>query len=398
MSHRLRIALFGASVVSMVLMVAVGALGVTIEAQTDSPAATVLDLLNEARLDQGLDPYRQSHLLTDAARRHAQDLAANGFADPEDVHLGSDGTDEQDRIAEAGYAAWTEDDRLMVAEDVWSGRGLPEDALASFAQDPIERNNLFSQKYREIGIGFATDSDGGSVYVLDFGVRPNVLPIFINDGAPSTENPEAAIRLTNERARPGGRGAGSMGEAIEVRISDEPAFEDPPWQPWASLVPWTLPDSAGEHTVYVQFRDAAGRTATSGDTIFLDTGTPGTPTTTPLTPTSELSGSPAPESTVPGIPQTGEPQATPEGRPSTPDPTPGPSSEVSVVTPFPTWTPLPSPEPTQAEFGQSREAAVAPKGMGEAGRLLAVVGILQGAAVFMGVYLMLRRGGGAQGE
>lgn len=397
MCHRLRAATLGACIVSMVLLVAVGPLSATTEAQEESPAATLLDLLNEARLDEGLDPYHLSRLLADAAQRHAQDVASNGFTDPDDVHRGSDGSDEQDRIGAAGYAAWTENGRLMVAENVWSGRGSPEDALASFAQDPAERANLFSGVHREIGIGVASNPEGESIYVLVFGSRPNVLPIFINDGAPSTQNREVAVRLTNERARPEGSGAGSMGEAIEFRIADEPAFEELPWQGWASLVPWTLPDAAGEQAVYVEFRDAGGRTARSVDTIFLDTGTPGTPEVAPVTPTAEAPGSPGPEPPGPETPEAGEPEGTPEGA-ATPGDTPEAASQTAVATPFPTWTPLPSPEPTRTAPGQSREAAALPQRMGDYGRLLTVLGALQGAAVLMGVYLMLRRGGGGEGE
>jgi hypothetical protein len=376
----------------------VGPLGISIEAQEGSPPAALLSLLNEVRLDEGLDPYRQSRLLTDAAERHVDDIAINGFAHLENVHLGSDGTDEQERIEEAGYAAWTRNERLIVGENVWSGRGVPEDALASFLEDPVQRDNLLSDTYREVGIGYAIDADGRGYYVLDFGARPNVLPIFINDGAANTDNPEIAIRLTNERARPEGRGTAFMGEAIEIRVSNEPAFEELSWQSWAPLVSWVLPDSAGEHTIYVEFRDAAGRTAASADNIFLDKGTPVRPTVTLVTSTPEPTGSPPSESAATQVPPTTDSESTAEGVPSTPEPTPEPSSQTPVVTPFPTWTPLPSPEPTQTEFGQSTEADALLLGRGGYGRLLAVLGILQGAAVFLGVYLMMRRGGSTRRE
>jgi hypothetical protein len=280
---------------------------------------------------------------------------------------------------------------LIVAENVWSGRGSPEEVLAAFVEDPGQRDNLFSDRYREVGIGFATDADGQSIYVLDFGARPNVLPIFINDGAAATENREVAIRLTNERAHPEGRGTGFMGEAIEIRISDEPSFEDLSWQSWAPLVSWILPDSAGEHTVYVEFRDAAGRTAASADNIFLDKGTPTTPTAVPITPTPELTVSPARESIGESASQT--PELSPGEASATPAPTPSPSSQALMGTPFPTWTPLPSPQPTQPELASSPGSAASPFGMGDYARPLAIVGILQGTALFLGAYLLMRRGG-----
>ena len=377
--------------VFLILLTSPGPLGIDLAAQAGA-SARLLELLNEARLDEGLDPYRQSRLLTDAAQRHASDLAANGFADADDVHLGSDGTDEEDRIEDAGYSAWTRDEQLIVAENVWAGRGSPEDVLASFLEEPAQRDNLFSDRYREVGIGFATDTDERSIFVLVFGARPNVLPIFINDGAATTENREVAIRLTNERARPEGRGTGFMGEAIEIRISNEPAFEDLSWQSWGPLVSWVLPDSAGEHTVYVEFRDAAGRTAASADNIFLDTGTPITPTAVPMTPTREPTVSPPPEADGESASQT--PDLSAGETLSTPGPTP--TAQALIGTPFPTWTPLPSPQPTQAELAPSPGSGAAPFGMGDYARPLAIVGILQGTALLLGAYLLMRRGGSAQ--
>jgi hypothetical protein len=416
MHHPLRIAGFWICVALIALLSIGRSPGHGVAAQEGDPAATLLRLVNDARLNEGLDPYSQSRLLTDAARRHADDVAANGFADADDVHLGSDGTHEQERIQEAGYTAWTRDDgSLTVDENVWSGRGTPDDVLAFFLGDEVHRDNLMSSVYREIGIGVATDDEGRSTYVLDVGARPNVLPVFINDGAASTENSEVAIRLTNEQVRPEGEGATSMGEAIEIRISNDPAFEELSWQPWAPLVSWTLPDTVGDHTVYVQFRDAAGRTAASADSIFLDKGTPTTPTVVPPTATTEptatpLPPSPTPEPTETPLPPSATPAptatqipptATPELSAPTAPPTPALSATpltsfglAANITPFPTWTPLPSPERMRPEREQPDAAPLSLPDMGDYGRPLIAVGILQGVAIVLGLYLALRRGRG----
>ncbi|RLC85001.1 MAG: hypothetical protein DRI79_12005 [Chloroflexi bacterium] len=358
-------------------------------AQEPDPVATWLALVNEARLDEGLAPYAASTLLNAGAQRHADDIAANGFTDPNNVHLGSDGSTPQQRIAEAGYVAWTwNGGELVVGENVWTGYGSTEDALAFFLEDPPHRENLLSGVYREIGVGVATDADGRNYYVLDFGARPNVLPIFINDGAASADNPEIAIRLTNEEARPEGEGTNFMGLAIEIRISSQPEFDDLPWQPWEPLVPWTLPDMPGEHFVYVQFRDAAGRTAASTDSIFLGEGVPITPTPVSPSPTAEPTATPIPPSPTPEPTVTSAPAATSTPEPATtvePTTTPAPSltpfpsaTPVPVTaTPFPTWTPLPT---------------TPPPGTGDQGSLLILLATLQGLALILGVYLALRRG------
>ncbi len=384
--------------VGAIALAALGPMGFRVDAQEEPPVAVLLDGLNSVRLDEGLDPYRRSRLLDDAAQRHASDLAANGFADPDDPGLGSDGSSEQDRIREAGYAAWTENEQLVVGESVWAGTGTPSDVLASLLEDPTHRENLLSEAYREVGIGLATNGDGQGYYVINVGARPNVLPIFINDGAPGTENREVAIRLTNERVRPEGRGTAFIGEAIEMRISDEPTFEGLSWQPWTPLVSWILAETAGEQTVYVQFRDAARRTAAAADSIFLGTDVPATPASVSGTPSPDPTASPAAGLPVTEVPPSTDRELDPPDGPVTAEPTPDSPSEAAPVTPFPTWTPLPSPEPTGNPLSQPDETALNSTAMANYTKPLAIVGVLQGAALVLGVYLMMRRGGASSRE
>ena len=278
-------------------------------AQAENPALEFYALVSQARLDNGLPPYGWSDLLAAAAQRHADDLATHRLAS----HTGSDGSTPRQRIAEAGYAAWG--NGAVVGENFWTGYGSIQDALDWFMGDPPHRENILSSRYREIGIGVATDSEGRAYYVLDFGARPNVLPIFINDGAPTTESPQVAIRLTNEDAYPQGEGSAYMGRAIEVRLSNTPDFSGASWQSWEPLLPWTLPAEPGEHWVYVQFRDGAGRTAGSADSIILVL--PGT-TPAPPVPTD----TPTPEATVARPPRRPHPRRQRCRRRSPPRPPP----------------------------------------------------------------------------
>ncbi len=344
------------------------------EAQEEDLAAQFYALVNQARLDEGLAPYNIFTLLTDSAQRHAGDLAAYGFTS-DDVHVGSDGSTAKKRITVAGYAAWTRDDgELVVGENVWTG--AIEDGLAYFLENPPQRENILSPVYREIGIGVAADANGQNYYVLNFGARPNVLPIFINDGAANTDNPEIAIRLTNEEFRPEGQGIVFMGQAIEIRISNEPVFDDLPWQSWEPLVPWTLPDTPGEHTVYVQLRDAANRTAASVDTIVLGEGAITVPTLIPPSPTTEATAAPSPAATPTS--------ATPSLPVPTPSPlVPSPSPLPLNFTPLSTWTPLPPASPLET---------------GDHDMPLGAVVALQGLALILGLYLALRRGGGKRND
>ena len=359
------------------VLLALLALALPVRSQEDL-AGQFYALVNGARLENGLAPYGWSTELAASAQRHADDLAAHRMAS----HTGSDGSTPAQRIAEAGYGAW----EGVTGENFWTGFGTVEEAFAWFMDDPPHRANILNPRYREIGIGVASDPEGRFYYVLDFGARPNVLPIFIDDGAATTESTEVAIRLTNENARPQGEGTLFIGKAVEIRISDDLDFDDQPWQPWEPLVAWTLPDQPGEHMVYVQFRDGAGRTTVSSDSILLVPGAgtptpiPPTPTPTPLPPTDTPTPLPTDTPTpTPPPTATPTPSPSPTATPLPPSPTPTPLAiaEAATPIPFPTWTPLP---PTPA-----------PPVAGGYGPVLGLLCALQVIAVLLGIYLILRR-------
>jgi hypothetical protein len=342
-----------------------------LQAQEQDPAAQFYELVNQARTSESLSPYGWSNELAAAAQRHADDLAANQLAS----HIGTDGSDASQRIAEAGYAAWG--GGAMVGENYWAGSTTAPEAFDWFMESQPHRENILNPRYREIGVGVATDVEGRFYYVLNFGVRPNVLPIFINDGAATTESPQVAILLTNEEAYPLGEGSNRMGRAIEVRISNVPELDDQPWRQWEPLVDWALPEQPGEYTIYVQFRDGAGRTAVSTGRITL---VPGPDTPTPLPPTPTLT--PVPPTATPVPTDTPVPTPVPtEAIP--PSPTAAPPSPIPVATPeltptpFLTWTPLPP-------------AAVAREPSGVEPLLGFLCG-LELLAVLLGLYLALRR-------
>lgn len=364
-----------------------------ISAQEPDLVAGWLARVNQVRLDAALAPYESSGLLAAAAQRHADDVAAHGFASGDDPHLGSDGTHEQERVAQAGYVAWTWNSGGTIVDENMSTHDTIDAGMDFFLGSEAHRNNILSSRYREIGIGVATDGAGGYYHVLVFGVRPNVFPIFINDGAATTDDPNVAIHLTNEEARPDGEGTDKMGQAIEVRISDDRDWDDQPWQPWSSYVPWTLPETSGEHAVYVQFRDAAGRTTESADTIILEGEGPVEPTPVPPTFTPEPTATAIPPTNTPEPTATPEPTLVPEptvtatSAPSpVPSPTlfvPTPSPQLGGPTSFPTWTPLPTLVPPQSSESQPP---------------FCLLGALQGVVVLFGLYLILRRGRRGQPE
>jgi uncharacterized protein YkwD len=303
--------------------------GVTPVGSQESRSAQLLVLINQARLYEGLTPLGHSTLLAQAAQRHVDDLVTMSAL----THVGSDGSTFQQRIREARYQAWN--DGLLVDEVLWTGLGSAEDALVWFYTSP-EWSTLADSRHREIGIGYADDA-GVRYYVVTLGARPGVLPVFLNDGAEFTDVPQVALRLTNEDAVPLGD-AGWIGRAIEVRLSNTPEFETLPWQPWEALLPWQLAgDQPGDYAVYVQFRDGAGRTAVSEDTVRLVS--PGeAPTLRPLPNLPQRPTSPA---EFPIIPEEIDSPSMPAPLPTVvTTPASQETQSGETVTPFPTWTPL----------------------------------------------------------
>jgi len=326
--------------------------------------------INRARLNDGLAPLGLSTLLTQAAQRHADDIARRGVAS----HEGADGSTYQQRIRQVGYRAWN--DGLLVNEVVWLGLGGPADALNWF-RNQAEAWAIFTDaRYREIGVGYAEDGQGVRYFVIVFGARPGVLPIFINDGAEVTDSPVVAVRLTNEEAEPMGEGTW-IGKAIEVQVSDTPDFNGTPWQPWEPLLPWALSGmEPGEYAVYVQFRDGANRTAVAEATIRLVAPGEAPPTPTLL---PELTGevSPFPETSLPD--GEGEQPPSPEEGAELPSPqmgTPVPALPSEFLEPLPTWTPLADLEPPTTETRPSNWPVIA-------GFILQGVALLLGAAAFL---------------
>jgi len=339
-------------------------------AQQSDFSVDFYNAINRARLNDGLAPLGLSTLLTQAAQRHAEDIAKRGVAS----HDGADGSSYQQRIREAGYRAWN--DGLLVNEVVWLGLGGPVDALNWFHNRAEEWGIFTDVRYREIGVGYAEDGQGVRYFVITFGARPGVLPIFINDGAEVTELPVVAVRLTNEEAVPMGEGAW-IGKAIEVRLSDTPDFNGAAWQPWEPLLPWPLSGiEPGQYGVYVQFRDGANRTAVAEATIQLvEPGeAPPTPTALP-----ELGTEPLPSPETPSPEAEGTPQPSPEGETELPSPqlvTPVPTVVPEFMEPLPTWTPLVDLEPPTTETKPSNWPVIA-------GFILQGVALLLGAAAFL---------------
>ena len=270
-----------------------------------------LTQINRARLTNGLAPFAYSPILEKAAQRHSDDMARNGFLSD----AGSDDSTAKDRMANAGYPAWS-NDRLIWGENLYADVTEFSAALNFILNDSSQARILLNPRYREIGIG-AGNAEGGKVYwTLLYGAQPNGLPVFINDGAAVTNNATVAVRLSQEEAVVNGE-PNVIGRVLDVRLSSNATFAGASWQPWQPLLEFKFDTKPGVKTVYAQYRDGAGRTAGAAASVNYDPNAsnaiqslgPGDikPNETPrvivtLTPAPTLTGSPAPNVSTPSPP------------------------------------------------------------------------------------------------
>jgi uncharacterized protein YkwD len=407
--------------------------------QAQNSVSELLALINSARAAEGLHPYAISVALSSAAQRHSEDMAASGQIG----HTGSDGSSSTQRILEAGYGVY--EFGLVASQNIYGGTGGAQAPFDEWLSQPGARSNLMSSKYREAGIGFASDAQGRAYWTLTVGAQPNVLPVFINGGVTRVDSITVTLNLVPENVAPEGLGT-AMGQPKAYRASTDAEFVGADWEPWAASVNFALEDVEGLQTVYVQLRDSEGRTTVSrasvtlGDisetdeatgTIEADvTATPSatsvstaepseTPTTSPegiRTATATTSATPTP---VPSATATPTPSATPIPATQTPTrpvstataspqpsqtPTPFPTITSSPVPPAsPTNTPLPSatilatspPAEVTPILIPPEAGVVEPEGEGESPSLASRIAPwalgLQIVALALGVYVALRR-------
>lgn len=278
-----------------------------------TPERQMYEALNAERLRQGLRPVAWSPELATAATAHTADMARNGFLD----HVGSDGLDQQQRAAKAGYlvppgSGW------MVIEAI-SGMSTLDGALGWLLGDGLHRRVLLRSSFREVGIAYAS-SAGSSYWALDFGCRPNVLPVFASTAA---DGKGVSLLFSNEECGAYG-GPQQMGRATELQLSKSADFSDGSWEPFAD----TKRLSSAPSSLAVRLRDGDGRQSAPAyltfDTLPMASGLAplATPTPSP-TPTSKATATPTASPTA-----TNTPTATPTATATaTPEPTPEPEDE-----------------------------------------------------------------------
>jgi uncharacterized protein YkwD len=126
----------------------------------------LLRLINLERATVGLPPLRENTTLTQAARRHADDMITHQSSS----HFGSDGTHPYTRMTQEGYTGtpWTEATGI--------GPDTPASIIASWMASSRHRDIVLDRTAGDIGLGYA--HDGLQLYqhtwVIDLGASEAV--------------------------------------------------------------------------------------------------------------------------------------------------------------------------------------------------------------------------------
>lgn len=120
---------------------------------------TLIELINEARVDVGRAPLAVNQQLMNAAQEHSLDMACNDFL----RHSGSDGSWVGVRILRSGYPNPYYLELLAI--------GLPQDAMLQWNNDPDQWAKVINSRVTEIGVGYVYNkfSSYGGYWTVDMG-------------------------------------------------------------------------------------------------------------------------------------------------------------------------------------------------------------------------------------
>ncbi|MBN1372389.1 MAG: hypothetical protein JW987_10670 [Anaerolineaceae bacterium] len=120
----------------------------------ESFEVAILELVNNARAQEGLPALALNNELVAAARAHSTDMACYGIRD----HTGSDGSNWYQRIAAQGYTPG------YAGENIYYGHpDYGADVTGTFTWwmgSTVHRNNILSSKATQIGIGHVYETSG----------------------------------------------------------------------------------------------------------------------------------------------------------------------------------------------------------------------------------------------
>ena len=132
---------------------------------TENQIQVVLNLVNQARAERGLNPLRTNNTLQRVAQNFALQMEREDFFD----HVDPSGVAPSDRVTAAGYQ-WR-----STGENIAKGQETGQDVFDTWKNSPGHWKNIINPGYEEIGIGqVAVTGDPfyrGFVWVQVFGTQ-----------------------------------------------------------------------------------------------------------------------------------------------------------------------------------------------------------------------------------
>jgi len=117
---------------------------------------TAVALLNEARVNNGLNPLNINPTLTATAQAYSDVMAANNWFE----HIGPDGSQPWDRALAMGYPSSFVGENILVASFKVSGRT----AHNMWWSSPPHQENMLFPDYTEIGVACSTSRSTSGLY------------------------------------------------------------------------------------------------------------------------------------------------------------------------------------------------------------------------------------------
>lgn len=212
--------------------------------------AEIVHLVNQERAAVDLPPLKGISDLADAARYHSADMS-------EDDYFSHDSYDRIDEELIYTCSTW---ERISTfysgasGENIAAGFTSPAEVMQAWMASDGHRANILSSYPWEIGVGYwQGDGTYEYYYTQDFGRRPGVFPLVINQDALTTDQREVRIYV--------------YGDWTEMRLrNDDQSWGE--WQPFQPEFDWLLPNILGNHTVYIELL-SPDLNASSTDSIEL---------------------------------------------------------------------------------------------------------------------------------
>lgn len=219
----------------MTLCLAVSPSLTTAQAENDQAAAmSMLGLVNEWRIQEGLAPLALNPILNQMALAQANYVLPRlkTINDESEFHRDAQGRDARQRAAALGWPSYGRADRIEVGEN--AAVGSVQFGLRFWKGSEIHKKAALSPTYREVGITALPNGRGTYLFLMTFGSRPGVLPVMASaDGR--------QLYLTAEQSRY----AVANSAPMQIRLFDANG------QPLTDTLSWKavidLPANAGQN-------------------------------------------------------------------------------------------------------------------------------------------------------